>query len=162
MASPPVRRRSSRLYRNVLIGFSQQRGKLVFGGEAPRPISLPTLAIDAHRSPLDRNSSVNCCLKRRALHPNACPGGPSSICSWVPLGIALDTRCEPIRPFPWYPYRFFPQQNNQIAITDRYRAVPNGPSTQGHLSTHWQRALPAKFQFFRLLQYKHNDGRQAE
>ena len=41
----------------------QKLDKLVFSGEAPRPISLRTLAIDAHRSPLDQNSSVNCCLR---------------------------------------------------------------------------------------------------
>ena len=32
---------------------------MLFGGEAPRPMSLRTLEIDVHRSPLDRNSSVN-------------------------------------------------------------------------------------------------------
>ena len=47
-------------------------GKLVFGGEAPRPISLRTLAIDAHRSPLDRNSSVNWYLSERHCRDGAC------------------------------------------------------------------------------------------
>ena len=35
----------------------------------------------------------------------------------------------------------------KFQITERYRAVPNSPSITDHPSTHYPRALPAKFQF---------------
>ena len=46
-------------------------------------------------------------------------------------------------PFPWaYILKKF-----IILDPNRYRAVPNGVSIIVHPGTHWQRGLPAKFQF---------------
>ena len=40
------------------------------------------------------NKPLNCNLKRRALHPNACSAGLSSLHSWVPLGSFLHAVIE--------------------------------------------------------------------
>ena len=73
--------------------------------------------------------SVNCNLKRRALHPNACSAGLSSLHSWAPLGSFLHATIG------W-----------EITFTaqKRYRAPPQ-ESRMTHMSVrHCSRALPAK------------------
>ena len=72
---------------------------------------------------------TNCNLKRRALHPNACSAGLSSIHSWVQLGSFLHAVIG------WKD--IFPAQK-------RYRALPWSPGFHTSPVRHCPRALPAK------------------
>ena len=59
-----------------------------------------------------QNNQTNCNLKRRALHPNACSAGVSSLHSWAPLDSFLHAVIG------W-----------EITFTaqKRYRAIPRSP-----------------------------------
>ena len=95
-----------------------------------RPFTFEKYPVDFRTFPERRRT--NCNLKRRALHPNACSAGVSSIHSWVPLGSFLHAIIG------W-----------EIIFTaqERYRALPRSPGGYTRPVRHCPRALPAKLQF---------------
>ena len=85
---------------------------------------------------VSHSRQANCCLKRRALHPNACSAGLLSLHSWVQLGSFLHAMI-----------------GREIIFTaqKRYRAPPRSPGQHTRPVRHCPRALPAKLQFVCLL-----------